>query len=71
MLNISGLWIHESKDGSKYMAGNLSQGIRILVFKNTSKRPGSNDPDYQLCFAPNEKPKKQQANESPKEDIPF
>ena len=56
MINLTGLWINENTDGKKYMKGNIGQA-NILIFKNENKEPGSNQPDYNLVIAKNEKKK--------------
>ena len=49
MLKASGLWLNEDSKGQKYFSGNLGQ-IRVVIFKNTFKKEGSNEPDYQMYF---------------------
>ena len=52
--NIGALWVQESKKGKKYMAGKIGN-LRIVIFKNTYKKPDSNEPDY-LVYERQEKP---------------
>lgn len=69
-LNLTGLWLQKTKDGTPFMSGSFGRGINLLVFKNTKKRPNSNDPDYNVCLAAKEaedKPKQ----ESKDDDLPF
>lgn len=51
---VSGLWLRESKGGSKYMAGKTDEAIppgsKLLIFKNERKET-ENQPDYQLMIA--------------------
>lgn len=70
MIRVTGLWVNKSKDGVSYFQGKLTPTLNILIFKNTKKRPGTKDPDYNLCFAPVE----QQESSEPKtdeDDLPF
>ncbi|UOF80635.1 hypothetical protein [Caudoviricetes sp.] len=70
MIEISGLWQHESKDGkTKYITGNFGKA-RILIFKNNFKNEGSNEPDY--IFYLEEALKKNEIPVNPvNDDIPF
>lgn len=45
MLEVSGLWINESKQGKKYMVGYMGK-LKIVIFKNTYKQEGDKKPDY-------------------------
>ena len=54
IINAGGLWKQESSSADDYLSGSMG-GIRILVYKNNKKEPGSNQPDYRLCFAENRK----------------
>jgi len=45
-LRLMGLWLNETKDGKKYMAGNLGS-IRVEVWKN-DRPEGENPPDYHV-----------------------
>ena len=71
MLKVSGLWLNDSPKG-KYFSGSIG-GIKILVFKNTFKKEGSNEPDYELYF--DEYKKKENTEDSKQDevdkDIPF
>jgi len=54
MVMLTGLWLNEAKDGSKFMAGQLGNA-RVLLFKNKNKK-GEKSPDYFLFLAsPHEK----------------
>ena len=65
MINVSGLWLAEDKNGDRYMAGNCGL-LRFWIFKNKKKR-GDNDPDYFLRVTQNERPPRRE--ESDEEDI--
>jgi hypothetical protein len=54
LIKVGGLWINKSKENVQYLSGNWGPGVRLLVFKNSHKRPDSKDPDYNLFLAPNE-----------------
>lgn len=50
-----GLYLKESKKGLKYMDGKMTFSynghevtVKIAVFKNTNKEPGSSYPDYNV-----------------------
>ncbi len=63
LLNLTGLWMQKTKDGTPYMSGSFGRGINILVFKNTKKRPDSKDPDYNVCLAQSEPKNKPEQKE--------
>jgi hypothetical protein len=56
MHEISGLWINQTKEGKRYLSGNLNRTARILIFQNERKRPDSKDPDYYLFVDGKKKP---------------
>lgn len=68
MIYLTGLWLNETSDGKKYFTGYLGQG-RVMIFRNEKKRPGSNDPDYNMLIAP--KPDEDKNNPDAGDDIPF
>lgn len=72
MLKVTGLWLNEGKDKQKYFSGNLGN-IRIVIFKNTFKKEGSNEPDYQMYFDEQAKKEDKEGEKKPefKDDIPF
>jgi len=75
MINITGLWINETKDGKKYFSGNLGT-VNVLIFKNEKKEAGSKQPDYNMCIAERKKKDdgkaEEKKSEGPKNDeIPF
>lgn len=66
---LTGLWVHETKDGSKYFSGKLGIGGKVLIFKNTyAEEP--NDPQYKMYMVASEK-KTDDAPQEPAEDLPF
>lgn len=73
---IGGLWLNEGKQG-KYMAGNVSEalpaGAKIMVFKNTYKKPGEKTPDYTINVATDDQPapKEDHSQAPPESDSPF
>lgn len=71
MIQLTGLWMNESKDGKKFMGGNLG-GARFLVFKNEKKR-NDKDPDYYLCVAENKKREDRDSGSGGSDggDVPF
>ena len=69
MIELSGLWLNDSKEGKKYFSGSLGRA-RLLVFKNDFKKD-EREPDYLLYL---DKPvKKESAPEKQDSDmdIPF
>jgi len=73
-IKLSGLWSNQTQSGDSYLSGSLGSA-KLLIFKNTFKEEGSNQPDYNLYLAPVEK-KEEAAQEElpptkPKDDIPF
>lgn len=69
MIYLSGLWLNESKEGKKFMAGYLGSGGRILIFKNDKKTKES-DPDYHMMLAPKDDPTRGDADAGT-DNIPF
>ena len=70
MFKVTGLWLNESGEGEKYFSGNIG-GMRVLVFKNSFKEEGSNEPDYNLFFAENRKKDTPKLADVPEDDVPF
>jgi hypothetical protein len=71
MLKASGLWLNKDSKGNSFFSGNLG-GIRVVIFKNTFKKEGSNEPDYQMYFTEQtKKDDKEAAPEVKDDDIPF
>ena len=51
---IGKLWLNESKNGNKYMAGSIDlkgERIKIIIFKNNNKRPDKKDADYNILLS--------------------
>lgn len=74
-IKLTGLWQNKSKSGETYYGGNLSPGVRILVFKNGFKE-GEKDPDLVMYLAPVERqvqpdPKPESEPPQPPGDSPF
>lgn len=70
MIQISGLWLNESKGGEKYFTGYMGNA-KILIFKNKFKE-ADNQPDYILYVAPKPKPEDQDSQDTtPSSRIPF
>jgi hypothetical protein len=83
LIRASGLWLKDGKRG-KFMSGETADaipaGARLLIFKNDRKQPGSNDPDFTLCFVtPENQPPMRRAEPggvpaaplASQDDIPF
>ena len=51
MIRLGGLWENQSAAGTTYLSGTLGGG-KLLAFRNTFKKDGSNDPDWILYIAP-------------------
>ena len=72
-IKLSGLWLNQTQNGDNYFSGSLGSA-KLLIFKNTFKEEGSNQPDYNLYLAPIEKKEEVEAElppTKPKDDIPF
>lgn len=50
LIELTGLWENKDRKGNTYLSGNLSPGVRVLVFKNNYKQ-NEREPDYRLCLA--------------------
>jgi hypothetical protein len=46
LMRVMGLWENTDRRGNKYLSGNLTANVRIMVFRNSYKQEGSRDPDY-------------------------
>ena len=57
LVELTGLWSKDAKDGKKYLSGSMG-GARVLVLANGFKKEGSNEPDYRLYVARKEKQEK-------------
>ena len=71
MERICSLWINKTKDGVTYLSGEWTsypKPVKVLIFKNDKKRPGSKDPDYTFMLAPIE-PKEKLAPKEESDDF--
>ena len=50
LVEIGGLWVHENKDGEKFMSGKLGRA-RLFLFRNKFKDE-DRFPDFRLFVAP-------------------
>lgn len=64
------MWLNEGKEENKFFSGNLGS-VRILIFKNTFKKEGSNEPDYQMYFDEQAKKDTKEVTQEVDKDIPF
>lgn len=67
MIEATGLWVNESKDGTKYFSGTMGK-VRVIIFKNTFKEEGGNEPDYILYL---DEQKKKEVPKVEAGDVPF
>lgn len=51
LITLGGLWINTTKSGKKYMSGNLTPTVKIMIFKVDDKKTDKH-PDYTMCLAP-------------------
>lgn len=70
MIKLTGLWINKSGGGETYMGGNLGAS-RLLMFKNSYKKPDNKEPDYILYIAPAAKQENSKPQAQADNDIPF
>lgn len=70
-IKLTGLWLNEDKDGNKYMAGNVNSNMKVLIYKNSYKKDGSNDPDYVAYLVPIESKDKKVNQPKEDEEAPF
>ena len=73
LLKLGGLWISKDKNGNEYFSGDYTNNSKILIYKNTFKKEGSNEPDYNFYAAPKKKKEEpeQKKKESDNEEVPF
>tara|TARA_S200000501_G_scaffold364817_1_gene397459 strand:- start:1853 stop:2095 length:243 start_codon:yes stop_codon:yes gene_type:complete len=55
MVRLGGLWKQVSGSGIDYLSGSFGNA-KMMVFKNTNKEEGSNQPDYNIVMANKQKP---------------
>ena len=70
LLRLGGLWVNKDKNDNTYFSGDFTNGTKILIYKNTFKKEGSNEPDYNFYTAPKKK-KEGVTEETNEEDVPF
>lgn len=46
LVRVMGLWENSDRRGNKYLSGNLTQSVRVMIFRNSYKQEGGRDPDY-------------------------
>jgi len=86
LVRVMGLWENSDRRGNKYLSGNLTQSVRVMIFRNSYKQEGGRDPDYIVYISqrtPDERggaagdaaPQTQQPQaghqQVPEDDIPF
>jgi hypothetical protein len=54
LIRLTGLWKAESKNGSNYLSGSISNSSKLIILPNTRKQNAS-DPDFIAYVAPQEK----------------
>ena len=64
LINLGGLWLNESKSGTKYFSGYLGDA-KILIFKNNHKDEGSKQPDYRMYLGKGKKQTEYEKGGSP------
>lgn len=85
LIRVMGLWENSDRRGNKYLSGNLTQNVRVMIFRNSYKQEGGRDPDYIVYIsqrspdergggtdaaAPSQQPQAGQ-QQVPEDDIPF
>jgi hypothetical protein len=71
LIQLTGLWINEDKNGGRYMAGSLNQNVKILIFANKFKKTGSKEPDYLVYLAPVKRKEEKSEESDSRDDLPF
>ena len=64
LMKITGLYTGKSKDGKKYLSGNLSYSTRIVIFQNKFKEEGDKNPDMIMYLCPRTHEKKEDTADS-------
>ena len=64
MIQVTGLWLNDSKTGQKFMKGYMGN-MTVLIFANKFKENDSH-PDFIMYFS-----EKQKREESTKDENPF
>ena len=79
MIKITGLWENKDKNGNTYYSGTMGSS-KVIIMKNTFKKEGSNQPDWNFCIAENKKKsdnkeavesKQEQVDVTNDQDVPF
>lgn len=74
MIKLCGLWKSQTKDGKVYYSGGLSYSTNLLLFPNSYKKEGDNNPDLIVYIGKKEK-KEDKPKPGPQDpgddDIPF
>ena len=60
MINLTGLWRSETKNGREYWSG-IMGGVKIIMFRNNSTN--SKAPEFNLCIDQYQKKEQQQQEE--------
>lgn len=68
LIKLAGLWKDTSANGDTYLSGQLAKHLKILVFKNKQKQPGSNQPDYHVFIKQLDLTKDKGPSSPPEED---
>jgi hypothetical protein len=63
MINLTGLWKAQSKNGKNYLRANFGS-IVIMVFPNENKNGNEKAPDFKIVIAEKKKPEQPQAPSS-------
>ena len=68
------MWLNKSDKGVSFFSGTMGS-MRVIIFKNTFKKEGSNEPDYEMYFEEQKKKDTQEGTPKVKnpldDDIPF
>ena len=68
------MWLSKSDKGVSFFSGTMGS-MRVIIFKNTFKKEGSNEPDYEMYFEEQKKKDTQEVTPKVKnpldDDIPF
>lgn len=77
LIEFTGLWVNESRNGEKYFSGNVSGRMKLLIFKSKHKETDKH-PDYIAYLAPVEKKPDAGGSQTsgtttqpPDDDLPF
>jgi len=48
LVRLGGVWKEIANNGDTYYSGELRPGVKMLIFRNKQKTPGSNQPDFEV-----------------------